>query len=227
MKRFAIFFVTIIGLTMTGCLVSSLHPFYKTKDKIFDKALVGNWIDKDSSIWVIRSHMVSEGFMSDKPDRPDSTYSITYYESKDDISYLQGTLFMLNGQRYVDFFPLPDADHCSSDMTAFHHVPVHTLARMQFKQDTVMLFWFGEEWMNDLFENNRIRIAHEKVQFNSIYESNILTAETDDLQKFILKYMNDEKTTGEIENAFASGEETDAHVFLKLFPYDGPVPETK
>ncbi|MDF1572739.1 MAG: hypothetical protein P1P82_14115 [Bacteroidales bacterium] len=227
MKRYAILLVTIAGLTLSGCLASSLHPFYKMKDKIFDKALVGNWIDTDSSLWVIRANTMSEGFMSNKPDRPDSTYSITYYESKDAVTYLQGTLFILNGQRYVDFFPSPDADHCSSDMTAFHHVPVHTLARMQFKQDTAMFFWFGEEWLNDLFENNRIRINHETVNASADYERHILTAETGDLQKFILKYMNDEKTTGEIENAFASGEETDAHVFLKLFPYDGPVPETK
>lgn len=227
MKRYAILLVTIAGLTLSGCLVSSLHPFYKMKDKVFDRALVGNWIDTDSSLWVIRANTMSEGFMSNKPDRPDSTYSITYYESKDAVTYLQGTLFILNGQRYVDFFPSPDADHCSSDMTSFHHVPVHTLARMQFKKDTVMFFWFGEEWLSDLFENNRIRINHETVNANADYERHILTAETDDLQKFILKYMNDEKTTSEIESAFASGEETDAHVFLKLFPYDGPVPETK
>jgi hypothetical protein len=226
MKRFTLFFVIIAGLTLSGCLVSSLHPFYKEKDKVFDEALVGNWIDKDSCIWVIRRNMVPDGFMSGKPDRPDSSYSITYYESENAVAYLQGTLFILNGQRYVDFFPLPDEDHFLTDMTSFHYVPAHTLARMQFKKDTAMLFWFGEEWLSELFENNRIRIDHEKVEFSPDYQPNILTAETDDLQKFILKYMNDEKTTAEIENAFASGVESDEHVFLKLFPYDGPVPET-
>jgi len=224
MKRSAIIIVILAALTMSGCLVSSLHPFYKMKDKVFDTALVGNWIDADSCLWIIRPNMVADGFMSGKPDRPDSTYLVKYFEEEDKISYLQGTLFELKGQRYVDFFPAPDEEHCTSDMTAFHHVPVHTLARMQFKKDTLMLFWYGEEWLNDLFENNRIRIDHEKVQFSSHYESNILTAETDDLQKFIMKYMNDEKTVKEIENAFTRNNEVDDHVFIKLFPYDGPIP---
>lgn len=224
MKRSAIIFVVLAALTMSGCLVTSLHPFYKMKDKVFDDALVGNWMDTDSSIWVIRPNMVSKGLFGNNNERPDSTYHVTYYEEKDSPSFLQGTLFELKGQRYVDFFPEPDGEHFLADMTAFHHVPVHTLARMRFKKDTLMLFWYGEEWLNDLFENNRVRIDHEKVQFSPHYESNILTAETADLQKFILKYMNDDKTIREIENAFARNNEADDHVFIKLFPYDGPIP---
>jgi hypothetical protein len=222
MKRKAILFVILIGLMMSGCLVSSLHPFYKMKDKIFDEALIGNWLDTDSAVWIIQPNKTTDAFMA--PERIDSTYSIKYYEDKDALSYLQATLFVLNGQKYVDFYPDPDEEHCDSEMTSIHHIPVHTLARMQFNKDTMMFFWFGEEWLNELFENNRVRIDHETISIDSDYHSNILTAETDDLQKFILKYMNDKKTTQDIENAFTLNKEAEEHVFLKLFPYDGPIP---
>lgn len=215
----------LMGITLSGCLVSSIHPFFKPGDKIFNPSLNGNWVDEDSCIWVIEPRITTKGFMGES--YQDSTYAITYYEDDGAIASLQGTLFELNGQHYVDFFPEPDKQHTSSEMASLHHVPVHTLARIHFSDDEVMLFWFGEEWLNKLFDENRIRIDHEKVTFTSHYESNILTAETEDLQKFIMKYMNDEKTSEEIEKAFAYQEETDEHVFLKLKPYNGTVPSNR
>lgn len=223
MKRFAILFVILACATMSGCLVSSLHPFYNHKDKIFDKQLIGNWMDGDSSIWVITANKSSSSFMG--PEVLDSTFSITYYEDEQK-SLLQGTMFELDGKRYVDFYPDPDEDHCMSDMTSFHHVPVHTLARIKIKDNRVMLFWFGEEWLNELFEENRIRIAHETVEIGPSYSRHVLTASTEELQKFIRKYANAEDITKDIDQAFATGKESnDDHAFVMLSPFDGVLPE--
>ena len=225
MKRSKVIILVLAMTAMSSCLVSSLHPFFKNEDKHFDTALVGYWIDGDSCIWAIHPNMVSEGFM--EPEVHDSSYMITYYEEEDKESILTATLFQLNGVDYVDFIPDPNEDHCSSDMTAFHHVPVHTLARVQYSKDSILMYWYGDEWLNELFEQNRIRIKHETVNgFN--YERQLLTAPTDELQKFIKKYANDPKTSEEIEGIFAHGY-TDGQeeygVFLKLKPYDGPLPE--
>ena len=60
------------------------------------------------------------------------------------------------------------------------------------------------------------------------YDRHLLTADTDELQKFIRKYANDSKTSDEIEQIFAHGY-TDGQeeygVFLKLKPYSGPLPK--
>jgi len=210
---------------MSSCLVSSLHPFFKQKDKYFDTTMVGYWIDEDSCIWTIIPNLKTKEFMG--PERHDSTYTITYYEEDDNYSILTGTLFQLNNVRYVDFTPDPNEEHCTSDMSSFHHVPVHTLARVQYCKDSILLFWYGEEWLNELFEQNRIRIKHEKLNFTA-YERHVLTADTDELQKFIIKYANDPKTADEIEAIFAKGSmdgQDDMGVFLKLKPYNGPLPK--
>jgi len=211
-------------LTMTGCLVSSLHPFYKAKDKFYDPVMVGNWMDGDSCIWTIRPNERSESFMG--PSIPDSTYRVTYYEEEDSKSVLTGTLFRLNGVDYVDFFPAEDEDHFVAEMAGFHHIPVHTLARVQYSRDSILMYWYGEDWLNELFEQNRIRIKHETVSAPD-YDRHILTASTDELQKFIKKYACDPKTVEEIERIFARGEtDDDAYgLFLKLKPYDGVIPE--
>jgi hypothetical protein len=224
MKRSKLIILSLTLATMSGCLVSSLHPFYKKKDKIFEESLVGNWVDGDSCIWTIHPKMVSTGFMTEK--KHDSSYVITYYEDHTK-AILQGTLFQLNGVDYVDFLPDPDEEHHKADMTSWHHVPVHTLARVQYNKDSILLYWYGDEWLNELLEQNRIRIKHERVE-SAEYDRQVLTADTDELQKFIRKYANNPKTADEIEAIFANGYndgQEEMGIFLKLKPYDGPMPD--
>jgi hypothetical protein len=66
------------------------------------------------------------------------------------------------------------------------------------------MYWYGGDWLNELFEQNRIRIKHEKV-YAFDYDRHVLTAPTDELQKFIKKYANDPKTVDDIEKIFARG----------------------
>ncbi|MEN8157320.1 MAG: hypothetical protein ABFS10_10225 [Bacteroidota bacterium] len=225
MKRSKVFILILALAAMSGCLVSSLHPFFKEEDKYFDTTMVGYWMDGDSAIWTILPNMVKERHMG--PEKHDSSYTITYYEDVDAYSILTGTLFQLNGVDYVDFLPHPNEDHCTSDMTSFHHVPVHTLARVQYSKDSIMMYWYGDDWLNDLFEQNRIRIKHEKIPSGNSGR-HLLTADTEELQKFIEKYANDPKTAEDIEAIFAKGhtdDQEDYGVFLKLKPYHGALPE--
>ena len=216
-------------LLMSSCLVSSLHPFYKAKDKIFEPAMLGSWIDSDSCIWVIERTMISKEFMG--PEYPDSTYRLTYYEDEGMVGQFIGTLFQLKGIRYMDFYPDPNEDHCNSGLTGFHHFPTHTLARIQLDSDSIMLYWYGDEWLDELIKNNRIRIKHETVELDADFTRHLLTAPTDDLQKFIVKYANNPKTGINVNKIFAQGyvEEDleDLGAFLKLKPYLGPLPEEK
>jgi len=207
--------------------------------------MVGAWIDGDDCIWTIEPDITkeliwgeektdtiqhityTESFTGDE--KMDSTYNIVYYEDEHAKAELIGTLFQLNGITYVDFVPDPDGDHSSSEVTSWHHIPVHTLARVQVNKDSILLFWYGDEWLNELFEQNRIRIKHETVE-SLDYDRHVLTASTDELQKFIKKYAAGPKTAKEIEQMFASGNADSMEeygAFLKLKPYDGPLPEEK
>ncbi len=225
MKRSKIIIIILAMASMTSCLVSSLHPFFKKEDKFFDTTMVGYWMDGDSCIWTIFPNMVNKNPMS--PAKHDSSYVITYYEDDTNYSILTGTLFQLNEVNYVDFVPDSNEDHCTSDMTAFHHVPVHTLARVQYCKDSILIYWYGDDWLNDLFEQNRIRIKHEKVT-SVDYDRHLLTAGTDELQKFIKKYANDPKTVEDIEAIFARGDmdgQDNYGIFLKLKPFRGELPD--
>jgi len=229
MKKAFVYTVIFGLLLMSSCLVSSLHPFYKEKDKIYEPAMLGSWIDSDSCIWVIEKNMVSEEFMG--PEYPDSTYRLTYYEEEGMIGLFIGTLFELKGIRYMDVYPDPNEDHCASSLTDMHHFPTHTLARIQLDPDSIMLYWYGDEWLDELIKNNRIRIKHETVDVSPDYTRHLLTAPTEDLQKFIIKYANNPKTGINVNKILAQGyvddEEEEPGAFVKLKPYIGPLPGKK
>jgi len=229
MKKIVVAITILAMLAMSSCLVSSLHPFYKSKNKIFDPMMTGQWIDEDSCLWTIEKNLVSDYFMG--PEYPDSTYRITYYEDEDSKGVFTGVLFRLKGIDYVDFYPDPDEDHCGTDLTGMHHFPTHTLARIKMNSDSLMFYWYGDEWLDELITQNRIRIKHETVDISSDYTRHLLTAPTEELQKFITKYANSSKTGIDVEQVFARGytEEgvDDSGLFLKLKPYDGPLPDEK
>lgn len=226
-KKIVVLIVIMSGMLMTGCLVSSLHPFYKTKDIIYDEVIEGEWIDGDSSIWIIHRNYYSESFMGEE--KPDNSYKVVYYEETNSKSVLKGTLFQLNGVQYIDFLPDPDHDHCESDMTSIHMLPTHTLARVQFNSDSILLYWYGEDWLNDLLEQNRIKIEHATIRTSSYTSRHVLTASTDELQKFIEKYANDPRIVEQIDQIFEREGDTDDQdaygLFLKLKPYNGNLPE--
>jgi len=204
LKKALVLIVIFSGILMTGCLVISIHPFFKTEDVIYDADMVGNWMDGDSSIWTIQRNTYIESFMGEEKDAND--YNMVYYEDGNGKSVLRGTLFQLKGVQYIDFYPDPDYDnHSTSGMTAYHMIPTHTLARVHINSDSILLYWYGEDWLDDLLEQNRVKIAHETIHEGLPTNRPVLTASTDELQKFILKYANDPRIVDEIEEIFARG----------------------
>lgn len=196
MKTRIIIIAALLAVMMSGCLVKSLHPFYNDKDVLYRPELLGRWVSGDSAEdrnfarWEISRHMVFNGIMKDS--RPGNAYDIRFTDEKGSYKFL-ATLFSLNNQLYLDFY-LSDLE--VSALPAGHLITAHTLARVSIGKDKVTISWYNEEWIMKLFNENRIRIAHERVP-NDVDQNNpdnyevILTAPTAQLQQFILKYGND------------------------------------
>lgn len=122
------------------------------------------------------------------PEVKDNSYKAVYCESKNDTSYFEVHLFKLRGNYYLDF--LPEIDNNIGDKWAsIHFIPTHSIARLEFVGDqNLCFFWYDQDWLSTLFEQNRVRISHELINPSSNSEQYILTAETEELQKFIMKF---------------------------------------
>lgn len=196
MKTKFLIILSLITLFLSGCVIKSIHPFYTKKDLIFKKELTGTWIDNDSGTWVIEQHKTHDNIF--EPEINEPYYKLTLLTEKGS-SYFLAHLFQLDGQLYLDFFPTEYS--CGPDILDFHMISSHSLAKVSLSGGKITISWYNEEWLGKLFEENRIRIAHEKsvydVHSNDPPVQYILTASTDELQKFIIKYGKDPAAFGD------------------------------
>ena len=188
--RIIILATTILTFLVSSCLIKSLHPFYMEDNIEYRPELIGTWMDQDSSIWKFSERSFSESFMG----RPklDNSYKVLYRDptGKEPDSWFLVTLFKLKNAFYLDFEPYVD-ENIGDNMAAMHFVPTHSVARVEFfGTNNLAFFWYDEEWLSSLFEQNRVKISHEVVSpgKSSSTKSYVLTASTEELQKFLLKY---------------------------------------
>jgi hypothetical protein len=78
-----------------------------------------------------------------------------------------------------------------------HLAPMHSIAVVEsISENEVKIKWFDETWLEKMFSANKIRIRHEKVMDLDLKPDEdegmyLLTASTDELQKFIIKYRDE------------------------------------
>ena len=186
MKKKIVIVAAILSIVVSGCIVRSIHPFYHEEDVVFKKELLGTWMDSDSSVWKFSQNRRFDGLL--RPEVSDNSYDVVYSENENDTSYFHVHLFTLKGNYYLDFMP-EEEKNIGDKWASYHFIPTHSIARLEFISDhNISFFWFGEEWLENLFEQNKVRISHEYINTSGSYEQYILTAETDELQKFIVKF---------------------------------------
>jgi len=185
MKRAIVISIILLAVSMQSCIVISVHPFFKEADVVYRKELEGTWTDKEHNTWRIHRN-------------PYKTNSYELHNSKDGREVkLLGHLFYIKNELYLDMVPVSDN---AAEVLAFdlHMVPMHSIARVTMLVDNkVVIKWFNEEWLRNMFSENRIKISHEFImdpdpgsKDDGMY---LLTASTDELQGFIKKYGRDEE----------------------------------
>ncbi|HOW24691.1 MAG TPA: hypothetical protein PK711_03405 [Bacteroidales bacterium] len=169
---------------VAGC-IPSLHPLYTDRDRKRMDVITGDWLSDDSSSMY--------RIMAD-PDEPSYVFTYTDLSRKGNLFTHDSSradfivnLVSLNGSDFMDFFPGDNDDLQNLNMLLqVHLIPAHTFAKFRVTQDTIIIWRFDPEWLEELFDENRIRISHEKMD-----DQIVLTASTEELQKFVSKYADD------------------------------------
>jgi hypothetical protein len=179
-------------LGLTGIVVScipSLYPLYREKDLLIDNRLEGLFETGEGEYWKIRR--LDPDFEKILPDgwtkyNSGLTYKLTVRE-QDKIEDFSMHLLKLGDDLYLDFFP---ADYqIRHDFLDMHLVPTHIFAKVELTDQYLILHFFDIEWLEKLIETNRIKISYVELE-----DRYLLTAKTEELQKFITKFANDSTT---------------------------------
>ena len=209
MKRSLIISIIISLICITSCTVLSFYPLYTVDKLIIDDRITGKWLsldnNNDSLVWEISFDGKNKSSESKSTGEPipeflDKTienmkikkkannyrYSLKLYEFGYPESEVKFNLHIvkLEDKTYLNFFP--ENFDVNNDIMSFHLMPVNTFAKVEIGEQ-VEIHWFSSEWLEEKFKKNKIRIKHEK---NENYT--LLTAKPKELQKFFIKYSDDE-----------------------------------
>jgi hypothetical protein len=178
--------LALMAVIFQGCIVKSLHPFYTEDKVIFKPELIDTWEDQDGGKWFVKP-------VKEKP----NSYEMRWNKNGKDALFI-AHLFTLEGEMYFDFIPLSRDEDESLVIFDLHLLPTHSVAKVEvLNEREVHIKWFNEQWLRSLFDNNRIKISHEAVMDEAPKDEHdkyyVLTASTEELQKFIIKYGHEDK----------------------------------
>ena len=182
----------LIILVLTGIVVScipSLYPLYNLKDLILNPKIEGIFQDEDDSYWQIeRINLEWEQKLSSNWDSYTSgkTYKLIVRE-ENRVQDFAMHLLKLGDDFYMDFYPVNF--NIPHKLLNQQLLPVHIFAKTEVTNDHLILHFFEYEWLSDLIEDQQIKVSHMELP-----DRTLLTARTDELQKFIIKYANDSTT---------------------------------
>ena len=177
----------LIIIVMVVSCIPSLYPLYRDKDLIFDQRLLGlfntdgdavdgdTW-EFDSLDWRLENQSGREWdkFRSGK------TYKLIAMEDEKRAEFAVH-LIKLGKNYYLDFFPVKyNIPHIMLDMQL---MPAHIFGKIEFVDNNIVMNWFNGEFLTNMIDSNKVKISHKMLE-NSI----LLTANTEELQKFVKKY---------------------------------------
>ena len=177
---------------VAGCIVTSVNPLYTQKDLVFDPALVGVWSeDNDKNIWAFEKVAEKE-------------YKLLHTDEKGRTGTFAAHLLKLGKYQFLDLHlvdPGEKEEWQINELAALAIImrPGHLFFKVSQIQPTLQVSALSEEWLTKLLEKDPKTIQHEKIQFGSDTNScrNVLTANTKDLQRFILKYADSTNAFGD------------------------------
>ncbi len=183
MKRKLILGLAGVGLFVAGCVVTSVYPYYTPKDLVFEPALAGSWVsvkadEEKNETWTFEKN-------------GDKDYLFTLAKS-DETNIYSAHLFKLKDQLFMDALPTQRPDN--------YFIPPHYLLVVPQIKPTLKLSMMDYKWLEKLLETDPQAMRHIVVPDDASDASKhhvVLTAETPELQKFVLKYLKTEGAFGE------------------------------
>jgi hypothetical protein len=187
MKIRTVLFVVGLAGVIASC-IPSLYPLYRPRDLLMDERLEGLFETGEKDYWKIRR--LDPGFEKLKGEWRQYNSGYTYKLSvreEGEMEEFALHLLKLGEDLYLDFFPVDyDIRHEFLDM---HLVPTHIFAKVELTGQALIIHFFDIEWLEDLIDEKRIKISHVELQ-----DRYLLSAKTEELQKFITKFANDSTT---------------------------------
>jgi hypothetical protein len=186
MNRRKLLFYMLAAL-MGGCVpVMSLRPLYTKENVVFDKKLLGTWVDDPNNpeiTWQFKSI-----------DEPKNAYKLIFTGEDGMKGSFVAHLVKLQDRLFLDVYPseLPwdpeDPNKMEWPYNTLFLIPAHTFVKIDSVGPKLKMRLMLETQLKKLLEENPDAIEHVAVE-----DKLVLTASTKELQAFVLKYADGDK----------------------------------
>ena len=166
-----------VMLFLAGCVVTSIYPYYTDKDLVFDQAVLGDWVEAG------QTNQTSE-YVRIEP-AGGKGYRATIFGA-DETNSSDVYLFQLKQQLFLDT--------CSTNRS-LDFVPVHQVSKVIKIGPALETVNLNYDWLKKMLGKNPGAIRHMVLQDNKPDDKQggriVLTADTKELQRFLVKYVDD------------------------------------
>jgi len=180
MKKRNIIVAATVALLVAAC-IPSINPFFTDKDVVFEKKLLGEWQEKDKAdepqIWKFE-----EG--------KDKAYKLTVTEKEGKRGEFEAHLFKLKQDYFLDIFATEIGTNVA-DLIKASVIPGHLLLRISQIDPELKLAMTDVDWLDKYLKEHPKALAHHRDD-----DRIFLTAETADLQSFVLKHLGEDELFG-------------------------------
>jgi hypothetical protein len=182
-----------LTLLLNGCApIDSIFPLYKDGDAAFDDHLLGSW-----------QPVITDANASDK----DVRWIFSHSEGDQFYGFKWGAvgvkggfiaevhLVRLGNDLFVDFEgdsqKLDDTPN-SDNVVPYPMITTHMIGRIWLEKDSLVIHFLGDDWVKKQVKSGTFSLAHLDINGGQI-----LTAQTEDLRKFMQAHADDKEALSE------------------------------
>jgi hypothetical protein len=168
------------AIILSGCIVTSVCPFYTQKDLVTEPAVLGSWTNP-------KNH--GETWQFEQTTK--FAYRLTLVEPSK-TTVMETHSLKLGGQLFLDLFSLEQD---------YHVIPAHYLLKVDQTSPLLRLSELNEAWVKSFLTNKPTALPYHIIENPDNPSANriVLTGDTSELQSFVLRHL---KTPGAWKDAF-------------------------
>ncbi len=173
----------LLAVVLGGCLPLSIHPLYTDDTLVFEEKLLGKWADGDE-IWQ---------FTQDS----NNSYILRIVDEDGKEGYFNAHLVKLEDMLFMDIFPDGETLRDTQTFYAIHLLPMHTFIKVEQTDPNLVLRMMDLDKVSKILKSDPNLLKHELREGEGDDNAVILTAQTQDLQNFVVEYEDTNSVFGD------------------------------
>lgn len=185
LSLFLVILATVVLLV--GCApADSLFPLYTKDDTIFDETLLGSWRIAE----LPEKRGADDGYAIFSGDKQEGSYIVRGVAPAKSSGgmFLEARLVRLGKYMFIDFTTPHNTEALELHDLVYPYVRSHMIGRMQKTANSLRIDFLDSEWVDKESKAGRLRLSHLQTP-----DGVVLSASTQELQKFVLESGEDDK----------------------------------